>query len=77
MLLNSLPDSYDNFRCAIQSRDNLPDPEILKIKILEEVDTRKEKSRDNDSSAMFVRKPYKKYFEKGNSENKENFFRYR
>lgn len=35
MLLYSLPSSFDNFRCAIESRDNLPDAETLKVKILE------------------------------------------
>ena len=27
MLLYSLPGSFENFRCAIESRDNLPTPE--------------------------------------------------
>lgn len=45
MLLNRLPGNYDNFRCAIPSRDNLPDRKNLKIKILEEMNTRKEKSK--------------------------------
>jgi len=36
MLLHSLPENFDNLRCAIESRDNLPDPEALKIKILDE-----------------------------------------
>lgn len=34
MLLYSLPQSFENFRCAIESRDVLPTPEVLKIKIL-------------------------------------------
>ncbi|CAB0035042.1 unnamed protein product [Trichogramma brassicae] len=40
MLLHSLPASYENFRCAIESRDILPDLEILKIKVLEEFRSR-------------------------------------
>ena len=36
MLLYSLPASYENFRCAIETRDELPTNEVLKIKILEE-----------------------------------------
>lgn len=38
VLLYSLPNSYDNFRCAIESRDELPTPENLRIKILVESD---------------------------------------
>jgi hypothetical protein len=34
MWLYSLPSSYENFRCDIESRDNLPDPESLKGKSL-------------------------------------------
>ncbi|XP_061720001.1 uncharacterized protein LOC133527129 [Cydia pomonella] len=40
MLLYSLPSSFDNFRCAIESRDALPKPDALKIKILEEEHSR-------------------------------------
>lgn len=35
VLLNSLPPSYDNFRRAIELRDNLPKLEQLRIKLLE------------------------------------------
>lgn len=45
MLLYSLPASYENFRCAIESRDELPTPETLRVKIAEESDARK--STDN------------------------------
>lgn len=47
MLLYSLPGSFDNFRCAIESRDDLPDPETLKVKILEESEARGQK-KTND-----------------------------
>lgn len=42
MLLYSLPSSYENFRCAIESRDELPTAEVLKIKIIEESEARKQ-----------------------------------
>lgn len=42
MLLYSLPASYENFRCAIESRDELPSVDALKVKILEESDVRKQ-----------------------------------
>lgn len=40
MMLYSLSSEYENFRVAIESRDVLPKPEELKIKILEESDAR-------------------------------------
>lgn len=56
MLLYSLPSSFENFRCAIESRDALPEPEALRTKIIEESDARKSSSRENASDAMFVNK---------------------
>lgn len=44
MLLYSLPPSYENFRCAIESRDELPTAEALKVKILKENDIRAQTS---------------------------------
>uniref|UniRef100_A0A0K8SC80 Retrovirus-related Pol polyprotein from transposon TNT 1-94 n=1 Tax=Lygus hesperus TaxID=30085 RepID=A0A0K8SC80_LYGHE len=41
MLLYSLPEEFENFRCAIESRDDLPKPDALRTKILEESDARK------------------------------------
>ncbi|KAG8232797.1 hypothetical protein J437_LFUL007951 [Ladona fulva] len=42
MLLYCLLGSYENFRCAIESRDKLPTADELKVKILEETDARKQ-----------------------------------
>jgi len=55
MLLYSLPKSYTNFRCAIESRDTLPTPEALRLKILEENDSRKNENREDNPNAMFVK----------------------
>jgi len=55
MLLYSLPKSYTNFRCAIESRDTLPIPEALRLKIFEENDSRKNENRENSSNSMLVR----------------------
>ena len=46
VLLNSLPASYENFRCAIETRDELPPTEVLKIKIVEEIDARQNKEEE-------------------------------
>ncbi|CAK9833162.1 Retrovirus-related Pol polyprotein from transposon TNT 1-94 [Anthophora retusa] len=48
--IKALPASFENFRCAIESRDELPDAESLKVKILEEYDARIQKS--GSTSAM-------------------------
>lgn len=45
ILLYSLPISFENFRCAIESRGTLSTPEVLKIKIIEESDARKNNTR--------------------------------
>ncbi|KAG8202131.1 hypothetical protein JTE90_010492 [Oedothorax gibbosus] len=41
ILLYGIPDSFENFRCAIESRDTLPSADALKIKILEESESRR------------------------------------
>lgn len=56
MLLYSLPPSFENFRCAIESRDTLPTPENLRVKILEENEARKNSAQDNGTNAMVVKK---------------------
>ncbi|KRX61462.1 Retrovirus-related Pol polyprotein from transposon TNT 1-94 [Trichinella sp. T6] len=54
LLLYAIPNSYENFRIAIESRDELPKPEVLKIKLLEECKARKNREpKHND--AMFAR----------------------
>ena len=58
MLLQSLPSSYDNFRCAIETQDELPSSEVLKGKICDETMSRKR--NDGDTSAMFVKKQGKR-----------------
>lgn len=63
MLLYSLPDEYENFRCAIETRDDLPDPEALRVKILEENDSRRGKEEDGrrDDGALLIRKTTNKF----------------
>jgi hypothetical protein len=62
LVLYSLPSSFEIFRCAIESRDNLPTPEALRVKIIEESEARRSGAHDVSSSgAMFSR----------NSENRE------
>ena len=74
LLLYSLPPSYENFRCAIESRDTLPKPEDLRIKIVEENDSR----RSNDVTAnprAFRAKEFhfkKKFFKSKGGAEKHN-----
>lgn len=58
MLLYSLPSTFENFRCAIESRDELPTPEVLRIKILEEYDARKSEVRGNVQDALLVKRKF-------------------
>lgn len=69
MLLYSLPQCFENFRCAIESRDELPTPETLRIKIIEEYDARKNDARASSQGAMIAR-----HFDKNRSlkSKKEN-----
>lgn len=75
MLLYSLPPSFDNFRCAIESQDELSSPETLRIKIIEEHDTRKNDTREYSPNAMLVKKQYVKHlnaYKKGGNELKDS-----
>lgn len=82
MLLHSLPENFDNFRCAIESRDNLPDPEALKIKILDEDTSRTERTQNNEhADALFARrtrqKTKKKKPEKKETTSTDGTFKYK
>ena len=54
MLLYSLPPNFENFRCAIESRDELPSPETLRVKIKEESDARKNDAPNTTQNAMLA-----------------------
>lgn len=56
MLLYSLPPRFENFRCAIESRDELPTPEALRVKIAEEHDARKNDTRITGQGAMIAKR---------------------
>lgn len=65
LLLYSLPPNFENFRCAIESRDDLPDPQALKIKIIEEFEARSNQIKTDDPNALMAgRKFQKKRFDK-------------
>ncbi|XP_050672420.1 uncharacterized protein LOC126970513 isoform X1 [Leptidea sinapis] len=59
MMLYSLPQSFENFRIAIESRDDLPDPDNLKIKIIEEAEARKNiastSEQNSEQEALYSR----------------------
>lgn len=64
MLLHSLPVSYENFRCAIESRDELPTPQQLRVKIMEEDSSRyNTKVNDKIEGAMFINQKKKSGFD--------------
>lgn len=77
MLLYSLPHSFENFRCAIESRDNLPSPEIIRIKAIEESDARKNDTRVlKTQNAMFANKRNQKNVNKTEGSFEKGKFRY-
>lgn len=71
MLLHSLPPSFGNFRCAIESRDTLPSPEALRIKIIEESDARKHENREVTTNAMYGKRQFNKKQGVKNSKDQE------
>lgn len=61
MLLYSLPATFENFRCAIESRDELPHPDVLRVKILEESDARRHnQGSSSGGNALFFSKNHEK-----------------
>jgi len=71
ILLYSLPSSFEIFRCAIESRDDLPKPESLRIKIIEEYEMRKNDERRVVPNAM-VAKKHTKPWQKSQEKSKQN-----
>lgn len=71
MLLYSLPSNFENFRCAIESRDELPKPEALRIKIVEESDARRHDERQSSDSGAFMANHFRKK-QPWNNKNKKN-----
>ena len=75
LLLYSLPASFDVFRCAIESRDDLPTQEALRIKVIEESDARRVSSRGSsarsDASCAMMANNVKtpQYFDASNAVN--------
>lgn len=61
LLIYSLPISFENFRCAIESRDQLPDPESLRIKIIEESDARNNSRAETPQNAMYSYNKHQKF----------------
>lgn len=56
LLLYSLPESFQNFRCAIETRDELPDSDTLRMKILEEIKSRRSSENNEEQNAMYVKR---------------------
>ena len=67
MLLYSLPPCFENFRCAIESRDDLPTPETLRVKVIEESDARKNDIRGTTQNAMIAKRWNQNKGKAGNS----------
>jgi len=55
MFVYSLLSSFDNFKCAIETRNELSTPDTLHIKIVEKNEARKS-THSNSTKAMFANK---------------------
>lgn len=55
LLIYSIPDSYATFRCAIEARDELPRLETLRIKLIEEAQTRNEETGKIEQGALYIK----------------------
>lgn len=69
MLLYSFPPCFENFRCAIESRDELPETRRLRIKIIKEYDARKNDTRASCQGAMIAKRFEKRRNPKCKKEN--------
>ena len=55
-------DSYSAFRCAIETREELPKAEVLKINLIEEADAKTEKSvLKGQGSALYTKETKSKW----------------
>jgi len=54
MLLSNLPDEFENFCVAIESRDDIPEVGVIKAKLIEE-DARRGSNNDGKSTALYSR----------------------
>jgi len=57
-LLYSVPEEYEQFRVAIETQDKLPEPKVLKTKMMEEYEARKRNIIEPVHNAMFTWKNY-------------------
>ncbi|GBN45704.1 hypothetical protein AVEN_118050-1 [Araneus ventricosus] len=54
MLLHSLPANFETFRVAIESRDELPKLDTIRIKIIDEWQSRADQSLSKDDVALIL-----------------------
>ncbi|KMQ84418.1 retrovirus-related pol polyprotein from transposon tnt 1-94 [Lasius niger] len=72
LLLYSLPESFGNFRCAIETRDELPDPETLRVKILEEYESRRASDNNVEQNVMYAKRAQFRRNMRVSQDNREN-----
>ena len=77
LLLRSISEEYEGFRIAIESHNKLPTSEILKERLLEEYESRKNRKLDVED-ARYANRNFKKGHKKGsNGQNQtQNTFKF-
>lgn len=58
LLLYSLPESFGTFCCAMETRDELPDSETLRVKILEEYESKRVRDSNTEQNVMYARRSH-------------------
>ena len=69
ILLSSLPKKFENFVIAMETRDNLPTLNVLKLKLIEE-DNRRTQQNENGEEAVVHQQAFVAWTYKGNNNNK-------
>lgn len=74
VLLYSLPESYENIKCAIELSDQLPNLDTLKVKILEENDARTQGNKSKVHGTTTARRAqWKSKKQKADRDEKDSY----
>ena len=70
LILKGLPPSFENFRCAIRSKDDLPNTEALIGKILDEHRSTRANEPEDDNNALYAGNRYGRNRNRGKQKSK-------
>lgn len=70
-------ENFENFRCNIESRDAPPNPDALRIKIVEEYEARNAKDTTEHTEAFYIKRQYVPKENQRKFAKKKDHFQYR